>query len=172
MPMARAVNSQQSAVKILEGQHREVEGLFAEIEKAGDTAFKVKEKWFKKLSEKLLMHTELEEEIFYPASQQADAVLTQEAIEEHANIKGMLAKLADLGAEDETFEAKVRVLEELVSHHVEEEEKDLFPKCEKALGREKMQALGQEIEKKMNQKEPHMPKKLKVSEGETSSRAH
>lgn len=172
MAARMAANSQQNPVKILEDQHREVEHIFAEIEKAGDKAFQVKKQLLEELSGKIMMHTELEEEIFYLASEKVDADLTQEAIEEHANIKGMLAKLEDLDVEDETFDAKLKVLEELVSHHVEGEEKELFPKCEKVLGREKMLALGREMEKKMNREGTQLRKNSKDSDGATRSRAH
>jgi len=68
-----------------------------------------------------------------------------EALEEHLGIKRVLADLLKTDADDQTFDAKIKVLKETVSHHVEEEESDLFPKVRKLFDKERREALGQEM---------------------------
>jgi hemerythrin superfamily protein len=136
------------AISFLTAQHREVDALFAEIEGAGDRAVKTKEKLFAKIAEKLTLHTKIEESIFYPAAKAADDDLVLEALEEHDNVKAMLRKLKKTEGGDETFDAKITVLKELVKHHVKEEEQELFPKCREALGEDALQELGEELQAK------------------------
>jgi hemerythrin superfamily protein len=132
------------AIELLESQHREVEELFSEIEHAGEPA--TKESLFEELADKLAIHAAIEEHHFYPAVKAArteDILL--EALEEHLGIKRVLADLLKTDADDQTFDAKIKVLKETVSHHVEEEESDLFPKVRKLFDKERREALGQEM---------------------------
>ncbi|HET6146829.1 MAG TPA: hemerythrin domain-containing protein [Polyangia bacterium] len=132
------------AIELLESQHREVEELFSEIEDAGDTATKAA--LFEELADKLAIHAAIEEHHFYPAvkADRTEDILL-EALEEHLGIKRVLADLLKTEADDETFDAKIKVLKETVSHHVEEEESDLFPKVRKLFDKERREALGQEM---------------------------
>jgi len=132
------------AIELLESQHREVEELFSEIEHAGEAA--TKEALFEELADKLAIHAAIEEHQFYPAvkAQRTEDILL-EALEEHLGIKRVLADLLKTDADDETFDAKIKVLKETVSHHVEEEESDLFPKVRKLFDKERREALGQEM---------------------------
>ena len=132
------------AIELLESQHREVEDLFSEIEDAGDTAAKTA--LFEELADKLAIHAAIEEHHFYPAvkAERTEDILL-EALEEHLGIKRVLADLLKTDADDQTFDAKIKVLKETVSHHVEEEESDLFPKVRKLFDRERREALGQEM---------------------------
>jgi hemerythrin superfamily protein len=132
------------AIELLESQHREVEDLFSEIEDAGDTAAKTA--LFEELADKLAIHAAIEEHHFYPAvkAERTEDILL-EALEEHLGIKRVLADLLKTDADDQTFDAKIKVLKETVSHHVEEEESDLFPKVRKLFDKERREALGQEM---------------------------
>ena len=141
-----------NAIALLKSQHREVEALFGELEDAGARAVKKKKKLFESVAEKLTLHTKLEESIFYPEAKEADEDLVLESLEEHANVKSMIRKLQRTEADDETFDAKISVLKELVQHHVSEEENELFPKCQEALGTEALEELG----KKMKNKQTHL----------------
>lgn len=135
----------QNAIAILIAQHREADTLFAEIDAAGERAYRVKEKALGTLIEKLLLHTELEEAFFYPAAKAIDTKLVLESVEEHANVKAMLKKLLGADARSESFAAKVTVLKELVQHHVKEEEADLFPKCKDQMSDELLDELGEKM---------------------------
>jgi hemerythrin superfamily protein len=131
-----------NAIELLESQHREVERLFSKIEKAKDT--KKKEELFTELADRLAIHASIEEHHFYPgvkARQTEDMLL--ESLEEHLGVKRVLSDLLDVEADSETFDAKLKVLKDLVEHHVEEEEGELFPKAKKVLDEEDLDALGQ-----------------------------
>jgi hemerythrin superfamily protein len=132
------------AIEMLESQHREVEALFSRIGKARDAAKKTA--LFEELADKLAMHAAIEEHHFYPAvkAKRTEDILL-ESLEEHLGIKRVLADLLEIDADDETFDAKVKVLEEQVSHHVEEEETDLFPKVKKLFDKDQREAIGQEM---------------------------
>lgn len=82
----------------------------------------------------LTVHAQVEEEIFYPAVQQSidDDDLMNEAEVEHASAKDLIAQIGAMNPQDEMFDAKVKVLDEYVNHHVKEEEKEMFPKARKA----------------------------------------
>src|SRR5688572_10380653 len=115
-----------NAIEMLEAQHREVDELFQQLDETEDD--EECEQLFVQLADKLAMHAKIEETHFYPAVKAArteDILL--ESLEEHLAIKRCLADLVDMDVDDETFEAKLKVLQEQVEHHVEEEETELFP---------------------------------------------
>jgi hemerythrin superfamily protein len=143
-----------NAIDLLEQQHREVEELFEEFEGAGERAKKTKERLCREISDALTIHAEIEEKLFYPESKQEDTEeLLREAVEEHLSMKRVLADLIEGDVEDDQFDARMKVLKEQVEHHVEEEEKELFPKVRKACSKgeledlgERMQTLAEELE--------------------------
>ena len=112
----------QDAIALLKADHREVEKLFAQFEK---TRFAMrKEKLADEICNALRVHTTIEEEIFYPAflAATSDKALHHEAEVEHAGAKKLIAEIADENSRDDYFEAKVKVLSEMIKHHVKEEE--------------------------------------------------
>ncbi|MER6522739.1 hemerythrin domain-containing protein [Streptomyces sp. NPDC060334] len=136
-------------IVLLKEDHKTVEKLFKQFEKAGDKAYVEKRRIADKVIEELTTHTWIEEKIFYPAAREAapdtkDHVL--ESIEEHHVVLWMLSELKGLDASDERFDAKMSVLMENVRHHVEEEEKEWFPDVRKAMGRNRITALGERME--------------------------
>lgn len=120
------------AVTFLESQHREVEGWFAQFEKTNSDAKKLD--LFNKINLALKAHTQVEEEIFYPEARRStgDEDLLDEAVVEHQAAKQLMAEIEAMKPGDELYDAKVKVLSEEIEHHVEEEEKELFPKCRKS----------------------------------------
>jgi hemerythrin superfamily protein len=137
------------AITLLKDDHKTVEKLFKQYEKAGDRATKTKQKLVAQITEELTKHTYIEETIFYPAARQAvpdtsDHVL--ESVEEHHVVVWLLSELTKLEPSDETYDAKVTVLIENVRHHVEEEEQDWFPEVRKGMGRKELQELGARME--------------------------
>jgi hemerythrin superfamily protein len=133
-----------NAVDMLKSQHREVEGLFAKLQKA-DRGER-KQKLVAQIADKLAVHATIEEQEFYPAvkAKRTEDILL-ESLEEHLGIKRVLADLIDLAATDETFDAKAKVLQEQVEHHVGEEEDDLFPKVKKIFDEETLIAIAQKM---------------------------
>ena len=134
------------AVTLLKKQHREVEALFKKVEKTEDG--EARRALMEEITASLEMHTSIEEEVFYPAvheidSKKADEMIN-EAYEEHGVVKLVLAQLPSVDPEDERFEAKMTVLKELIEHHVEEEEEEMFKLAQK-LGREELRALGERM---------------------------
>ena len=130
-------------IQLLKKQHREVEALFKKIEKIRSA--EQRRALMLELASNLKLHMKIEEEIFYPAVQQLPAKkaedMTLEAYEEHAVVKLVLAGLPGVDPEDERFDAKMTVLSELIEHHVEEEEDEMFVTAKK-LGAAELNALG------------------------------
>lgn len=137
------------ATDMLKKQHREVATLFRQALRAEkpDERTELAET----IAEKLSMHASIEETIFYPAFREAVGTqkgenLVLEAYEEHNVVKMILEDLADADPDDESFTAKITVLKEIVEHHVEEEENEMFPAAEKKLGKERLEALAAEMQ--------------------------
>ena len=139
------------AIKYLKQQHREIEQLFEEFESAGERARKSRLQLCRRLSDLLAVHATIEEKIFYPATKSARTEeLLLEAVEEHLSVKRIIADLVRLDEIDEEAEAKMSVLREQKQHHVEEEEKELFPKVRKLLDVRQLEQLGVEMERMAN----------------------
>jgi len=133
------------ATELLKKQHREVKALFGKAKKAKSAD---RRNVMDEITQKLQTHMTIEEEIFYPAVRELDSKKTDEivpeAYEEHHVVKLVLAELPDVDLDDEQYEAKVTVLSELIEHHVEEEETEMFKSAEK-LGAERLGELGDEM---------------------------
>ena len=138
--------NRQDAIALLKADHRKVEGLFADFEKARGEGRK--ERLAKEICLELSVHSMIEEEIFYPACEgKVDEDLLKESYVEHDAAKLLVAEInAAQGESDEYFDAKVKVLQEEIEHHVEEEEKretGLFAQARDA--DLNMDALGQQL---------------------------
>jgi hemerythrin superfamily protein len=107
---------------------------------------------FEKLADSLAIHAAIEEHQFYPSvkAQKTEDLLLESA-EEHLGIKRVIADLMKLDADDETFDAKIKVLKELVMNHVEEEETDLFPQVKQLMSDDQLEELGEEMESEAGQ---------------------
>lgn len=125
----RAAAKPADAIKLLKDDHREVKGWFKDYESLEDAA--EKQALVLRICEALTVHTRIEEEIFYPAARAAigDEDLLDEAEVEHASAKALIEELLAMQPDDRLYDAKVTVLGEYVSHHVEEEEGEMFPEA-------------------------------------------
>ena len=136
-------------IALLKKDHREVEQLFKEYEKAGDSAHAKKQGLFEEIRSALEGHMDIEETIFYPAVKKIrDAEIkdeVREADEEHHVVKVLLGELSKMKPQDEQFDAKMTVLQENIEHHVKEEEDDLLPDAKKNLSSEKLESLGSQM---------------------------
>ena len=129
-----ATPEEPDAVALLKADHRKVEGLFAAFEAAkGDGK---KKALAEQICLELTVHTKIEEDVFYPACEGAvEEDLLKEAYVEHDGAKVLIAEIEAGGPDDEFYDAKVKVLSEMIQHHVEEEEKrveGMFAQARKA----------------------------------------
>lgn len=139
-----ASSKSQDAIALLKEDHRAVEKLFKDFEAAKGEGRK--EKLARQICLELTVHTMIEEQIFYPACEGKlkDEDLLKEAYVEHDSAKLLMAEIeAGSGQSDDFFDAKVQVLSEQIEHHVEEEEKEMFPEVRKA--DIDLDALGQQM---------------------------
>jgi iron-sulfur cluster repair protein YtfE (RIC family) len=136
------------AFELLKKDHEKVSGIFEKLDSTTERGVKTREELFTQLKQELDVHTQIEEQIFYPAIKEAQETheITLEAYEEHAVVKQLLAELEQLPKDDETWGAKLTVLKENVEHHVEEEEGEMFPAAKQVLSSEQIEALGQRME--------------------------
>ena len=119
---SRAVAPRQDAVALLKADHRQVEEWFEQFESTRSD--ERKSKLAQQICQALTVHTEIEEEIFYPAFLAAteDKDMHHEAAVEHDGAKKLIAQIEASGPEDDYYDAKVKVLSEMIKHHVKEEE--------------------------------------------------
>ena len=140
-----AETKSQDAIALLKADHRAVEELFEKFGKASD--YERKRKLAEEICLELSVHAQIEEEIFYPACEgKVDEDLLKESYVEHDGAKVLIAEITKGSPDDEFYDAKVKVLQEEIEHHVEEEEKrleGLFAQARKA--ELDMDALGQDL---------------------------
>jgi hemerythrin superfamily protein len=119
---APAKKSSGDAVSLLKADHRQVEQWFEAFEKTKSDSRKLD--LAKKICDALTVHTQIEEEIFYPAFIEAtqDKDMHNEAVVEHSGAKDLIAQIKGSGPDDDYYDAKVHVLSEMIKHHVNEEE--------------------------------------------------
>jgi hemerythrin superfamily protein len=154
------------AIVLLKADHKEIRKLFREFEQAGENAKARKGKLVKQILEALTVHTYLENECMYPEVRRLvpdleDDVL--ESYEEHHVADVLCMELAAMSPDNERFEAKTMVLIESVTHHIEEEEQDWFPKVRAALSRTQLRDIGARMIELREQapREPSQPSALK-----------
>ena len=136
----------QDAIALLTEDHEHVKSLFEQYEQLGERAHVSKHKLALQICEELTKHATAEEEIFYPAVREAAGKaedLVDEAVVEHASAKDLIAQIISMEPGEELFDAKVKVLGELIDHHVKEEEGEMFPQARKA--KLDLMALGEAI---------------------------
>lgn len=144
---------QQDAISLLTEDHQQVKKMFQQFDKLKDDEEDEKEELARKICTALTAHATVEEEIFYPAVRAAidDEDLMDEADVEHASAKELIAQIEVASADDDHYDAKVKVLAEQIDHHVKEEQNEMFPKARKA--KIDLVALGERIEKRKQELE-------------------
>lgn len=137
------------ATALLESQHRKVEALFKKLENGRSDAGPLLEE----LADNLAAHMAIEQEIFYPRVKDVDADLVNESYEEHAVAELALKRLltTDPDADEESFMARVTTLKELIEHHVEEEEQELFPTVEDKVDEDELAQLGKSMKARFDE---------------------
>jgi hemerythrin-like domain-containing protein len=137
-------------VAMLKEDHETVKGLFEKVEALGDGAVTSRRELAERICDELELHAEIEERLFYPALQESgDSDLEDvvaESYEEHRLVKDLVAQIRGWDPADHQYAAKLKVLRELVLHHVEEEESEMLSEARAALGDdEDVESLAEEM---------------------------
>jgi hemerythrin-like domain-containing protein len=139
------------AIKLLKTDHKLVKELLAQLEETSERATKKRASLLREIQINLKAHTTIEEEIFYPAfkkaGQKAEAKMYFEALEEHRAAEDLV--LPDLLGTDPSsveFSGRAKVLKELIEHHADEEEKEMFKDAKELLSKEELVELGSQME--------------------------
>ena len=142
-----------NAFQLLKEDHQKVDGIFKQLEPTTENAVKTRQELFAKLKQELDIHAEVEEKVFYPSIKQAAETreITLEGFEEHHVIKTLLGELEGMDVTDERWAAKLKVLQENVEHHVEEEEGEMFQKARQVLSEDDINRLGAQMEEMKQQ---------------------
>jgi hemerythrin superfamily protein len=147
------------AIVLLKEDHKEIKRLFREFQSAGEDAAEKKGQLVGRMIELLTVHTYIENECMYPETRKLlpdleDDVL--ESYEEHHVADVLCMELYTMKPDDERFDAKTMVLIENVTHHIEEEEQEWFPKVREGLSRSQLQEIGARMIE-MKEKAPRKP---------------
>lgn len=159
-----------NAVNLLKQQHEEVRDLFEQFEQAEDATDQ--DAICQKLADNIAAHMIIEERIFYPAA--FGAMNSEErmshALAEHQEAKQLLAEILDmdmsLGGEE--FESKMKLLQEKIEQHVEEEENEVFKETRKVLGNDALKRLGVQMQEMFDQLMAGEPSDMLNEESQTA----
>jgi hypothetical protein len=138
------------AVTLLKKDHRDVEAMFDEYEQLERDDEKLA--LFKNIALALKVHTQIEEEIFYPEERgDVEEDMLDEAYVEHAGAKTLIAEIEAMQPGDEFYDAKVKVLGEYIKHHVKEEEQPggIFAQAKK--GDEDLDVMGERLKSRKDE---------------------
>ena len=154
------------AIVLLKEDHQEIRRLFRDFKKAGDGAEKRKAQLAEVIIAALTVHTYIENETMYPEVRRLLPDLEEdvlESYEEHHVADVLVMELVTMRPSDERFDAKMTVLIENVTHHIDEEESDWFPKVRAGLGRKQLAEIGARMieQKKTAPRSPLQPSALK-----------
>ncbi|NWE45241.1 hemerythrin domain-containing protein [Pseudomonas gingeri] len=140
-----------NAIDLLKSDHERVKAILTQLSESTDRALKKRMDLVAKLEMEISIHTRLEEEILYPAFKKAGGKeqdeMYYEAKEEHRTVDSLV--LPDLKTTDPSspeFAGRAKVVKELLEHHIEEEETEMFPQAKKLLGKKTLDALGEQME--------------------------
>ena len=140
------------ATQLLTEDHQKVRKLLKQLAETGGRASKSRTDLLEKIALELKVHTTIEEEIFYPAFREArkdaeNEKIYFESLEEHRAAGDLvLPDLQKTPVDSEKFGGRAKVLKELVEHHADEEEKEMFKRARKIFPEDELEALGEQLE--------------------------
>lgn len=142
-----------NAIELLKQDHEKVKTLLEELSNTTERAVKKRTELLQKVALELEVHTALEEEDFYPAFKEAggkdELKMYHEAKEEHRAVEALV--LPDLMSTDPgtvEFSGRLKVLKELLEHHIEEEEEEMFKEAQELMSAEQLTTLGKQMQEK------------------------
>ncbi len=143
------------AFELLEKDHEKVSDIFEKLEPTDEGDTKTRQELFAQLKGELDVHAHIEETILYPALKREAETreITFEGLEEHHVIKILLKELAEMPVNSEQWTAKLKVLQENVEHHVEEEEGEMFKQARETLSTQHIEELGAQLEAEKNKQQ-------------------
>ena len=155
----RSATRSKDVIALLKEDHAKVlEMLEKLLEKKSARAQKSRQQLFSEIEIEIEMHARVEEEIVYPAFlelvNKGDRHLYFEAQEEHALVRRVLDEMDATSPKDEEFAARAKVLKDLVEHHAEEEEKEMFPLLRSETEIQRLRELGDEVTERKQQLRP------------------
>ncbi len=145
MATTKAGKKSLGAIELLIQDHKKVQKMFKDFEKLGEGDEEEKLALVTQCCTELKIHSQIEEEIFYPAAREAinaDDIL-DEAEVEHASVADLIDQIQAMEPSDDLYDAKFTVIGEFTNHHIKEEQDEMFPKVKKA--KIDLAALGQEL---------------------------
>ena len=147
----RKASAGTDAISILKRDHQRVRQLLRRLENTTDRAATQRKELLSEIENEVKVHTTVEEEIFYPAFKEAvrsksDKKAFFEAIEEHHVVDLVMPEIKSTEAASEQFGAKAKVLKDLIEHHAQEEEIQMFPKARKAMTPGELVEVGKRIQ--------------------------
>jgi hemerythrin-like domain-containing protein len=139
------------AIALLKEDHAKVRKLLQQLEKAQGASRR--DDLLAKIVQEVEIHTQIEEQVFYPAFKAAsrkkdDRKLYFEAQAEHGAVKTLMPELQQTDRGTDEFAGRAKVLKELIEHHAEEEEKEMFPRAKALFSKEELVALGARLEER------------------------
>jgi len=140
-----------NAIDLLKADHERVKAILNQLSESTERGVKKRTELLAKLEMEISLHTRLEEEILYPAFRKAGGkdqeIMYHEAKEEHRTVDSLvLPDLKQTPPSTTEFSGRVKVVKELLEHHIEEEESEMFPQARKLLGKALLEELGAEME--------------------------
>lgn len=142
------------AIALLKQDHKAVKALLTELADTTNRAQKTRTELLRKIATEIKAHTTIEEEIFYPAFKAAgekadDGKMFFEALEEHRAAGDLvLPDLLDTDVQSDQFGGRAKVLKELIEHHADEEEKEMFPRARELMDKAQLEQLGERMAKR------------------------
>jgi hemerythrin-like domain-containing protein len=151
--MARKATGGLDAIALLKADHKKVKALLASLEKTTERGADRRTRLLQQIESEVNVHATIEEEIFYPAFRDAvkkrdDREMYQEALEEHHVVDLVMPEVKDSDPAGEVFAAKAKVLKELIEHHADEEEKEMFKAAKRVLGKDELRELGARLQRR------------------------
>lgn len=145
-----------NAIALLKEDHEKVRDLLTKLEDSSTRAVKTRQELLEKIVMELKVHTKIEEDVFYPAFKAAAEKAEQremyyEANEEHRLVDFEIPRLQALDPSTDDYSAHIKVLKEIVEHHADEEEKEMFPMAKKLMSSDELEELGAKMEAEKKQ---------------------
>ena len=145
---APTTHAHPDAVSLLRADHKKMRQLLTDLKSAEKPG--QRQRLLAQVKQELEVHTQIEEEIFYPAFRAAaqtkkDEQLFHEATAEHHAADLMLQEVGSADDATEEFPGRAKVLKEVVEHHAQEEETDMFPRARKLIGAAELRRLAEQM---------------------------